>query len=331
MKRIIPFFLLWMCCMVSIQAQDFRISKFKENMLDLSAASSGIKDRNGDACAIIKFSSRDDKFVFEPNMGVIKQEKKVGETWLYIPASTKRITIRHPQLGMLRDYSIPVVIEQKMVYEAEIEITNKEYLRSLLETKTRTDTVRIVQRQDTIIYREKERHFHAVLGLGFNVVGVMGPTAFLGFQLKSHSLEAGTTVGMGKVQGVSLYQTDNSAYWGTYDYKPLRIFARYGYDVNAGALVITPQAGVAFNNINGAEMRRSASGMNLFGKAHVVSATLACRIGYSLGKAVRLQLTPEFDLGIKKSKGYDYLKEVDSKIKSWGTGVSLSAGVAFYM
>jgi len=329
MRHCIPILLLWFLGTATLQAQDFRITKFQENLLDLTAASASVKDRNGDVCAIIKFSLRDDKFVFEPNMGAVKTEKKVGETWLYVPPKTKRITIRHPQLGMLRDYPIPVEIEQKMVYEAEIEITNQDYLNSLLESKT--DTVRIVQVRDSIVYQEKERNFHVVAGAGFNVMSVMGPSAFLGFQLKEHSLEAGAVIGMGKVKDVSIYQVDNSAFWGTYDFKPLRFFARYGYGIGASALVVTPQVGVAITSINGAVMRRSSVGVDLFGKSHVVSATAGCRLGYRLGKSLQLQLAAEYDIAVKKSTGYSALEGLDSKIKSWGSGININAGFAVYL
>lgn len=333
MNRLLAMVIALLLC-GSLQAQDFRISKFKENMLDLSAARAAVKDRNGDVCAIIKFSTRDDKFAFEPNMGTVKTEKKVGETWLYVPAKTKRITVRHPKLGVLRDYVIPVSIEQKVVYEAELEITNQEYLNSLLEA--RTDTVVRVVKQDTIIYKDKvvykERDFRVVLGGGFNAISIMGPTAFLGFNYKVHSLEAGVAIGLGKVKGISIYQADNAAFWGTYDYKPLRIFARYGYTLRANRrMSFTPQVGAAVTNVNGDEMRRSTSGLGLFSKTHVVSATVGCRFNYFLTKTLCLQLTPEYDIAVKKSKGYETIESLDSKIKSWGTGINLNVGLALYL
>ena len=322
-------FTLWFSAALSLHAQDFRVTKFQENMLDLTAARAAIKDNNGDLCALIKFSVRDEKFVFEPNLGVVKTEKKVGETWLYVPAKTKRITIRHPQLGMLRDYTIPVEIEQKVVYEAEIEILNKDYLNSLLEA--RTDTVRIVQVRDSVVYKETERPFHVLAGAGFNVTSIMGPSAFIGFKVKQHSLEVGTVIGLGKVQDVSIYQVSNSAFWGTYDFKPLRIFARYGYDISASRFVITPQVGVALTSMNGAEMRRSASGVNIFGKSYVGSATAGCRFGYRLSKALCLHVAAEYDAAVKKSNGYSVLQNFNSKIKSWGSGFNLNAGMVFYL
>jgi len=159
----------------------------------------------------------------------------------------------------------------------------------------------------------------------------MGPSAFLGFQFKQHSLEAGVTIGLGKVKNVSLYQTDNADFWGTYDYKPLRIFVHYGYDIPVSSLVITPQLGVAITNISGAELRSSTSGNNIFEKAHALSATIGCRFGMNIGKSLRIHLTPEYDLAVKKSNGYNFLKDVDSKIKAWSSGINISAGLSFYL
>ena len=131
-KRSITGSLIWLLTAVVVQAQDFKISRFKENSMDLTAAHASVKDKNGDACALIKFSVKDDKFDFEPNLGIIKTEKKMGEVWIYVPHHTKMITIRHQYLGVLRNYKIPVEIEQKVVYEADLEITNETYLNSLL-------------------------------------------------------------------------------------------------------------------------------------------------------------------------------------------------------
>ncbi len=329
MKNFLTVLILWILGQVTLLAQDFRITKFQENLLDLSAARAGIKDRNGDACALIKFSVRDEKFVFEPNLGVVKTEKKVGEIWLYVPSKTKRITVRHPQLGMLRDYVIPVEIEQKVVYEADIEILNKEYLNSMLESKT--DTVRIVQVRDTVIYKEKERGLYVIVGAGFNAMSIMGPSAYLGFKLKEHSIEAGATIGIGKVQDISIYQFDNSQFWGSYDFKPLRIFARYGYDIGSSSFVITPQLGVAITDVNGTVRRRSATGADLFNKSYAVSATAGCCFSYRLGKSFRVYASAEYDQAVKKSHGYTILTNYDSKIKSWGSGINLNVGIAIYM
>lgn len=321
--------LLWLCTAISIQAQDFGITKFKENLLDLTAARAAVKDKNGDICALIKFSVRDNKFKFEPNMGVVKTEQKVGETWLYVPAKTKRITIRHPQLGILRDYIIPVNIEQKVVYEAELQINNQEYLRSLLQ-KTKTDTVRImVPQEPTILEVEAKRSVFFNVGAGFNVLGIMGPEAYLGFNIYNHVIEGGFIYGISSVNNLSIYQNDNGAFWGAYDYKAMRFFFRYGYDVEVSSFLITPLVGAGINNISGTELQRSAGG-DLFSNINTVSATIGCRLSYCIGKNIRLQIMPEYSLGIKKDRSFDVLSEVDSTLKSWTDGFGVFAGIAFH-
>ena len=299
--------LLWLTGTIAVQAQDFKITKFDENLLDLTAARADVKDNNGDPCALIKFSVRDLDFKYEPNMGVVKKEQHVGETWIFVPSGTKRITIRHPQLGILRDYVIPVSIEKKVVYEAELQITDEEYLRAK---------------------RQTERNFHLDLGVGFNVMSIMGPAAYLGLNYKEHSFEVGMVFGISNVQNVSIYQTDNAAYYGTYDYSAMRFFFRYGYDIDASSFLITPLVGAAINNISGSEVKRGTR--DIFSKCNTISATIGCRVSYKISKMIRVQLTPEYDFGVKKDKSFDILGASDSTIKSWTDGLNINAGLTFH-
>lgn len=50
-------------------------------------------------------------------MGIVKTVSKNAEIWVYVPWGIKRLTITHPQLGLLRDYMIPMPIEKATVYE----------------------------------------------------------------------------------------------------------------------------------------------------------------------------------------------------------------------
>ena len=45
---------------------------------------------------------------------------KVGEYWIYVPWGAKRLTIKHPQLGILREYQYTVPIEKATVYEMKL-------------------------------------------------------------------------------------------------------------------------------------------------------------------------------------------------------------------
>ena len=310
----------------SVSAQDFKVTQFKENMMDLSAASATVKDRNGDVCALIKVSVQDDKFEFEPNMGIVKKELKPGEFRLYVPAGTKSMTIRHPRLGTLRGYSIPVAIQQKMTYEMELSITNKAYLQSLLE---RPDTVTIQVRDSIMIEKERKAFFN--VGVGFQVMSLMGPYAHVGFNAGRHNVEVGAVLGLSKVPSISIYQADNGAHWATYDYKAMSYFARYGFDITpTESFYITPLVGGAITSISGTEVKAGTRG-HVFDKTYVVQGTLGVRFAYAFGSLLRVQVTPGFNLGVKRDKSYDIIKEADSKLKSWGTGFSLQAGLILHI
>ncbi|MCX6309151.1 MAG: PEGA domain-containing protein [Bacteroidia bacterium] len=76
------------------------------------------RDQNGDLCAIIKVVTTQTGFGWEPDgLGIVAAVPKIGEYWLYIPYGAKRLTIKHPQLGILRDYMYPLPIEKATVYE----------------------------------------------------------------------------------------------------------------------------------------------------------------------------------------------------------------------
>lgn len=340
MKRLITVLYICLLVVVAIQAQDFRINRFKENMMDLTAAQASVKDKNGDICALIKFSAKDDQFDFEPNLGIMKTEKKVGEVWIYVPHHTKLITIRHPFLGVLRNYKIPVDIEQKVVYEADLEITNDAYIYSLLQINA-PDSQKPIEQEIELTKAETpqsepdikqttksvktDRNLFFELGAGFNVLGIMGPTAHIGVNYKQHVLEVGAILGVFKVENISIYQTDNNTLWGTYNYNAMRFFARYGYNFEVSSFLITPLIGAAINNISGNEEKKGAG--NLFEKVNTVSANIGCRLNYCISKTFRVYVTPEYSLGIKKDKSFDVIKEADSKIKSWTDGFGVSAGI----
>jgi hypothetical protein len=76
------------------------------------------KDQNGDVCAIIKVVTTETGFSWDGDqLGITKVEKKVGEYWLYVPFGAKRLTIKHSQLGILRDYRYEEAIQKATVYE----------------------------------------------------------------------------------------------------------------------------------------------------------------------------------------------------------------------
>lgn len=105
------------------QAQEISVASFKMLENDLTANTTGTieHDQNGEIAALIKVVSPEQGFVFDGGMvGIVKAKQEVGEVWVYVPHGIKRITVKHPTLGVLRDYYFPVPIEKARTYEMKL-------------------------------------------------------------------------------------------------------------------------------------------------------------------------------------------------------------------
>ena len=132
-------------------AQSISVKSFKALPMDLTASSLEGKrvDQNGDVAALIKVVTTETGFVFEGGtLGIVDTKQTPGEVWVWVPRAARKITIKHPKLGVLRDYYYPVEIEAERTYEmvlttAKIETIVKEevtqqYLIFELEPKNAT-------------------------------------------------------------------------------------------------------------------------------------------------------------------------------------------------
>ena len=100
-------------------SQTLAIESFNLAQTDLTANTPGSMeyDQNGNLCALIKVESTLNGFTFNVgSLGVTTVRRVGGEIWVYVPFSVKRITISHPQLGVLRDYPFPCPIERGRTY-----------------------------------------------------------------------------------------------------------------------------------------------------------------------------------------------------------------------
>ncbi len=100
-------------------AQTISVKSFRALPTDMTARiTDPVKDQNGDKSALIRVVTTQTGFKWEAGMmGIVKAEHKTGEYWLYIPYGSKKLTIMHPQLGVLRNYHYPESIEEATVYE----------------------------------------------------------------------------------------------------------------------------------------------------------------------------------------------------------------------
>ena len=77
-----------------------------------------VDDQNGDKAALIKIVTTEKGFKWEGDgLGIVSTEYKTGEYWVYVPYGAKRLTIKHPKLGIIRDYVYPISIKEATVYE----------------------------------------------------------------------------------------------------------------------------------------------------------------------------------------------------------------------
>ncbi len=101
-------------------AQNFSVKSFKALPNDLTASSLEGKriDQNGQVAALIKVVTTQTGFTFEGGaLGIVDTKQNVSEIWVWVPRGLRKITIKHQQLGQLRDFFFPVEIEAERTYE----------------------------------------------------------------------------------------------------------------------------------------------------------------------------------------------------------------------
>ena len=114
------YFLLVYCFSLAVSAQEISVKSFRPLPNDLTARVNPVKNDNAQTCALVKIVTTERGFAFDPDgLGICGNvdESHDGEIWLWLPPGARRITIRHKDLGVLRDYEYPVAIESASTYE----------------------------------------------------------------------------------------------------------------------------------------------------------------------------------------------------------------------
>lgn len=302
MKRIILLSLLVLTVVSSVNAQNIQVTRFERNYTSLIASVDPVYDNTGEACAVIRFFGVDNNYEIDPNLGYLRVEKRMGEVRIWIPAGTKRLTIRHQDAMTLSGFEIPLSLEPKVTYEADLEITEK----------------------------AKSNFWHHVfVDAGYNIMSISGPSVALGADINNHIVELGVIYGVTKTDELYFYDTNGSVK-AAYRYQALRASLRYGYDIKLSeTFSIIPQIGLAYNVMTGSALSSNPSGNN-YKSANSFSALGDVRIAVTLSKHIRLHLTPEYDFGISKDDVCKLVSDSDKTFKSWTDGFSLCAGLMIY-
>ena len=302
MKKIISLTFLLLALALQADAQKkIRVTAFERNMTSLIGSMNQVMDNSGEACAVLRVRMTDDDFEIEPNLGVLHHEKATGEVRLWVPVDTKRLTIRHPGVLPLAGYEIPVRLEPKVTYDAEVEIVEE---------------VKAIAPKD----------YHLFAGAGFNVTAISGPSAMVGLDYKHHVVEVGIVYGLNKTDDTYFYDSEINLK-AAYSYQAFRFSLRYGYDMELSELFnITPQIGFTYNSMTGTAIKTGNSNSS-YQSTSSTSGLVAVRLSAKLSKQIGLFLTPEYDFGLSKGDLCKLIGDNDKTFKSWTEGFNLNVGV----
>jgi hypothetical protein len=283
------------------QTKYVQITKFERNYTSLKASVTPVIDNAGEECALIRFWYSGSDFIFEPNMGYLKKEENTGETRMWVPKGTKRITIRHNDDMPLRNYSIPMAIESKVTYDAEVVLVEKKPI-------------------------PKNQVY---IGAGYNIMSLSGPSIAIGANLKHHQIELGAVYGLNKSDDLYFYDANDNLKAG-YNYNAIRAGLTYGYEIPVSDFFyITPMAGVSYLAYLGSEASSSTNGTD-YKNANALSAIGGMRLSVGFGKNFRLCITPEYHAAVYKDKNCKLFTSYDDTMKSWHTGFNLNVGLLVY-
>ena len=101
-----------------LHGQEFKVKSFYLSVNDLTANTPGTMkyDQNGDLCALIKVESVIDLLYDFGIKGHTAIERVGSEQWVYISYGTRKISVNHPKLGVIREYTFPCDIEKGRTY-----------------------------------------------------------------------------------------------------------------------------------------------------------------------------------------------------------------------
>lgn len=280
------------------QTKSVQITKFGMSN-SLIASMDQVLDNNGEACAVIRFWYSGSDYIIQPNLGVLKMETEPGETRLWVPRGTTRITVRHNEDKPLRGYSIPVRIESKTDYDAEISLKN-----------------------DKVVDSDNQVYF----GAGYNIMSLSGPSLTVGANLHHHQIELGAVYGLNKSDDLFFYDANDNLKAG-YNYQAIRASLTYGYEIPVSDFFfITPMAGVSYLAYLGNEASSSTRSTD-YKNANSLSALGGLRLAIGFGQHIRLCVTPEYHAAVYKDQNCKLFSSYDDNMKNWNTGFNLNVGL----
>ncbi len=127
MKTLLTTLLFVFFSNLHLYAQEFSIKGIEKLPTDMDArVNYARKDQNGKTCAIIKIATPLTGFSFDTGtLSVQYVVEKTGEIWVYVQPGVKKLTIAHQSLGVVREWDIPVKIEEACSYALTINTSSE--------------------------------------------------------------------------------------------------------------------------------------------------------------------------------------------------------------
>jgi len=129
------------------------VESFRLLETDLTANTHGTMetDQNNEVAALIKVVTTQQGFTFDGGMlGIVKTIVKPGEIWVYVPKKLQKITIAHPDLGILRDYYFKIPIEGARTYE--MVLTTGQVVTTVKKTPTTQYLAMTITPPNAVLY-----------------------------------------------------------------------------------------------------------------------------------------------------------------------------------
>lgn len=139
MKYTLITFLFLLFTNFDLSAQEFSIKGIEKLPTDMDArVNFARKDQNGKTCAIIKIATPLTGFSFDTGtLSVQYVVEKTGEIWVYVQPGVKKITIAHQTYGVVREWDIPIKIEEACSYALTLNTPTESGSKPLMENPQR--------------------------------------------------------------------------------------------------------------------------------------------------------------------------------------------------
>lgn len=119
MKKFFLFLTLFATA-ISMSAQEMKVTAFDWDMMDLSAQTHAVTDKEGKVCALLKVEIAQANVNFVGNV-VGTPTNKTGEYWVYLTDGAEALTVKTENCGVVK-YTFPQPLKSKQTYILTIEI-----------------------------------------------------------------------------------------------------------------------------------------------------------------------------------------------------------------